>query len=137
MKKTGKFKPYTPKGLCALTFTGIGVYIIYKGATPIYVGFSSYDVKKTMYRHFQKWTDKRHPDNRRGYLYDRVTYSDRTKIYCQVYICSTPKQAAALEQILILKLKPRDNTSKIDLFSQSYKREIIDKVKQAKDVDIF
>jgi len=140
MKKTKYFKPYESENVCSLKKTGSGVYIIRKGINIIYIGFSANDVKKTMYRHFQTWTDKRHPDNKRGFLYDRVTYKDRLNgITCRVIFCTNSKQAAALEQILILKYLPRDNSSKIDLFSQDYKRSVIKSFNEAKEIeeDIF
>lgn len=140
MKFTKYFKPYTKTKKCTLQKTGAGVYIIRLEKKIVYVGFSSYDVKKTMYRHFQKWTDKRHPRNKRGYLYDRVTYKEIiSDVDCKVYFC-TPKQAAILEQQLIIKLYPEDNTFKIDLFSNGEKRAVYDALKKAtqiKDEEIF
>jgi len=130
MKKTGIFKPYTPAGECTLKTTGSGCYFIRKAGKIVYIGFSGTDVKKTMYRHLQKWKDKRHPENRRAFFYDRVTY-DRDAVTLQVVFTKTSKEAAALEQILILKYKPQDNASKLDLFSAGVKRDILNKYESA------
>ena len=78
-----------------------GVYIIYQDGAPIYVGYSSNNVYKTMYRHFQSWRDKRQT---------RVTYLPTdSRITARVIYTRTAKQAAALEYALIVKYQPRDN----------------------------
>ena len=107
MKKTRFFYPYT-NNRCALTKSGIGVYIIKKSGKIVYIGYSSYDVKKTMYRHFQNWNDK---------TQRRVVYKDLKEVTVRVVFCRTEKQAAILEEVLILKHRPKDNEQKINLYS--------------------
>lgn len=107
MKKTKNFPPYTDKK-CTLQKTGAGVYIISKNGKYLYIGYSSADLKKTMYRHFQSWND---PVQR------RVTYSQLKDIVCLVIFCNTAKQASILEEALILKHKPRDNEQKLELYT--------------------
>ena len=114
MKKTKTFKPYEAPSVCTLKTTGPGTYIIYKEGRPVYVGFSASDVKKTMYRHFQSWND---PTQR------RVTYKQLANITCRV-IFTTAQRAAQLEEYLILKLKPRDNEQKLNLYTQSQLNKI-------------
>lgn len=76
-----------------------GVYMIYKDGKLRYVGFSSKDIYKTMYRHFQSWKDSRQI---------RVTYnSDLVKV--RIIYCRTKEQADRLEKALILKYHPIDN----------------------------
>jgi hypothetical protein len=114
MKKTKKFKPYTGDK-CTITKTGAGVYIIYKNNQPAYVGFSASNVKKTMYRHFQSWND---PTQR------RVVYKHLHNIECRV-IFTTSKRAAILEEALILKLLPTDNSQKIEMYSKKDKEGLL------------
>lgn len=84
-----------------------GVYMIYdKNSTLRYVGFSGYDVYKTMYRHFQSWNDPRQI---------RVTYPRFGGYKVRLIYCSTAKQAAKLEKALILKYSPPDNPNKYEL----------------------
>ena len=106
MKKTKKFKPYTGDK-CTLTKTGSGVYIIYKNDKPDYVGFSGSDLKKTMYRHFQKWSDP---------TQERVVYKQLHNIECRV-IFTTAKKAAVLEEAMILKYEPKNNTQKLKMYT--------------------
>lgn len=132
MKKTGIFRPYTPDGNFTLKATGPGVYILRKAGKITYIGFSATDVRKTMYRHFQKWNDKRHPENRRAFLYDRVTYKDeRSQFACQVIFCKTGREASILENAMILKYTPRDNRAKLELFGQGVKRDILTRAANA------
>ena len=119
------FKPYSSK-LQTLQSTGKGVYIIKKGDKFVYVGMSATDVKKTMYRHFQKWTDLRSSYTKKLQAYERVTYHEENKenFTCKVIYTSTDKEAHNLERLLINKLKPKDNTLKLELFS-SYEEMVI------------
>lgn len=77
-----------------------GVYFIKNKNTGkiVYIGFSSSQLYKTIYRHFQKWTDSRH---RR--VYPKSGYMIRV-IFCPA------KRAADLEKYLVNKFKPVDNT---------------------------
>jgi hypothetical protein len=123
--KSKKFKPYSYtkeiKGKkifarATLKATGAGVYVIFEDNKTAYVGYSGSDVKKTLYRHFQKWNDLRHPENKRRSRIERVSYykgfkNDDFKI--QVYFCGM-QEAQRLEIFLIKKLKPRDNNLKIE-----------------------
>jgi hypothetical protein len=114
MKKTKKFKPYTGNK-CTLTKTGAGTYIIYKNNKPAYVGYSASNVKKTMYRHFQEWND---PTQK------RVVYKQLHNIECRV-IFTTAKRASILEEALILKLLPIDNSQKIEMYSSKAKGDML------------
>ena len=103
MKKSNWKDPYKKdKGKISTnfrnTFGKSGVYIIKDKKTNkiLYVGRSSYNIYRTMYRHFQSWTDKQ----------KRATYSKfGTKV--KVILCD-PKKIRSLEVQLTKKLKPRD-----------------------------
>jgi excinuclease UvrABC nuclease subunit len=77
-----------------------GVYVIYKNEKIVYVGYSSYNVYKTLYRHFQSWYDE---------TQKRIVYSKNDpRIKVRVVYCS-PTKAKKLETALIFKHKPKDN----------------------------
>lgn len=80
-----------------------GVYLIYKNDVLRYVGFSRSDVYKSLYRHFQKWNDRKQ---------QRVVYENKTGIKVRVIYCNTGANADRLEKALIIKLKPKDNIDK-------------------------
>jgi hypothetical protein len=108
-----------------LKFSGAGVYLIkHKVAGKwkiIYVGMSASDVKKTLYRHFQKWTDKRSKWNHTRELLDRVTYSDffsNKEYLVKVIATPTSEEAGILEEMLIKKIMPRDNKAKLNIYTQ-------------------
>ena len=118
-KKTPWFDPYDKAGKCNLKDTGTGVYLIQKESKLLYIGFSGKDVKKTMYRHFQSWDDRKQ---------QRFTYP---KTGCRVRIIwvSTEKAAFDLENSLILRLKPKDNLNKLDTYQQrakDFEKEYLD-----------
>jgi len=117
MKATKFFAPYT-NDACNLKATGKGVYVIKKGEKIVYVGLSYSDVKRTLYRHFQKWTDRRTDYTKRNQNYERVTYDgeNRNLFKIKVIFCKTDKEVTLLEYLLIKKLKPRDNTIKKALY---------------------
>lgn len=122
LKATGFFKPYTPTGNYNLRNTGKGVYIIKKNGKTLYVGLSLSDVQTTLYRHFQKWTDNRSEWTKRtGAPYERVTYygEKRDLFTVKVIYCQTDKVCRLVEYLLIKKLKPRDNTLKMELYTDS------------------
>jgi hypothetical protein len=104
MKSTKFFPPYFKKGKlnkCSLktTFQNFaGVYIIKNLKDEVlYVGYSSNNLYRTIYRHYQKWEDEQ----------KRSTYGKySTKIRV---IKTTNLQAPRVERYLIQKLKPRDN----------------------------
>lgn len=84
-----------------------GVYLIKEEGNIVYVGYSSKDLYKTMYRHFQRWD---HPTQ------EVITYAgdlDKLEFTVRVVYC-TPKQAEALEKALIKKHNPRDNAQKYE-----------------------
>lgn len=129
LKKTNLFKPYkaftrsTPRRECTLKATGTGAYIIYSDGTPVYVGKSHGDLKKTIYRHFQEWNDNRAPENKRASYYERVTFhpftpgdNERTRV--QVIFTNTKKSADILEAFYIKKYRPKYNTNKMLLFEE-------------------
>lgn len=66
-----------------------------------YVGHSTNNLKRTLYRHFQQWNDKAQD----RYVYDRNNYLIRV-------ISTTAKRAPELEKYLINKYKPKDNKNK-------------------------
>lgn len=104
MIKTRLYNPYTADG--KTTFPDrqkSGVYLIYKDENLRYVGFSANDLYKTMYRHFQKWTD---------FTQKRVIYTNLKGIKVRVIYCP-PMQAANLERALIIKYSPSDNPQKL------------------------
>jgi len=119
LKATRFFKPYDQDGSYNLKNTGTGVYIIKKNDVILYVGLSLTDVRSTLYRHFQKWIDKRTNWTKKSQMYERVTYygENRNMFLVKVIFTPTKNEAAILENLLILKLKPRDNTLKLELYS--------------------
>ena len=137
MKRTKFFKPYNEKKtVCTLKSSGAGVYIIKQKNALVYIGYRATDEKKTMYLHFQKWTDLRSTYGKQSQPYDRVTYwhgFNNNDFKCKVIFC-TAKQAAILEQALILKLKPRDNSLKLNLISEMQKNKIIETMTEAEEV---
>jgi hypothetical protein len=87
-----------------------------------------------LYRHFQTWTDIRTSEQRYTQGYERVTYQgynlDDFKI--KVIYTPTPREAELLEQVLIQKLKPQDNTQKLMLFSPQEQYQAIEKIEDAR-----
>jgi len=87
-----------------------GVYIIKSKKTnkPVYVGYSANNLKRTLYRHFQKWSSK----------YQPTTTYDPSRYLIRIYRTGT-KTANRYEKFLIDKLKPKDNKLKYpSLFQQ-------------------
>lgn len=82
-----------------------GVYFIKDNATNeiVYIGNSSTNLYKTIYRHFQEWNDRRQFRN----IYNKYGYTIRI-------ILTTPTQAPKLEAYLIQKMQPKDNQIKYD-----------------------
>lgn len=86
-----------------------GVYQIRNATTKeiVYVGSAvSGGLKKTIYRHFQNWTDRQ----RDGRYFDRTVYDKNN--YQVKFITCTPTDAARIEKYLIRKLKPSGNPLK-------------------------
>lgn len=112
MKKT-KFNPVYPKPgktskSVRLSRNRPGVYIIKKAGTrkPLYIGHSTYNVYKTLTRHFQKWN----PQDR-----VRTIYPQKSEYLVRI-VFTTKRQAPELERALILKHKPIDNPDKLDRY---------------------
>lgn len=81
-----------------------GVYMIYVNGVLRYVGYSTYDVYKTMYRHFQSWRDSSQT---------RITYPRSPDVKIRVIYTNTAKQAAVLERALRIKYRPTDNPQQL------------------------
>lgn len=84
-----------------------GVYLIFRGGALVYVGFSSVDVYKAMYRHFQSWND---PSRDRP----RAVYPKGGNSQVRVIYTNGPAQAARLERALIVRYRPADNPDKLE-----------------------
>lgn len=86
----------------------------------LYVGMSSKDVSRTLYRHFQTWTDNRSSYTKKNEAYERVTYKGENLnlFLVKVIYCPTPREANILEQLLLKKFRPRDNEMKTYLFDK-------------------
>lgn len=109
--------PYTKKGNANYKHSKkCGVYLVRsrKSKKILYVGYSGYDLKKTLYRHFQSWNDS---------TQFRAVYKNRNLYQIKVIECSC-SAASKLEKYLIKKYKPRDNHLKYksgSLFAKSVK----------------
>lgn len=121
MKATGFFKPYDKNGSYALKSTGCGVYIIKHKGQVIYVGMSRKDLRNTLYRHFQQWNDKRSTFTKKMQPYERVTYNEKNRedFLIKVIFCKGVIECEIMEQLLIKKLKPKDNSLKLQLYTES------------------
>lgn len=101
------FRPYKKNKLTLPSkyYKRAGVYIIRSKQTkkPVYVGYSSNNLKRTLYRHFQTHTD----DKQERFVYDKHKYE--VKIYR-----TGSKTAERLEKVLIEKLNPKNNKEKYD-----------------------
>lgn len=119
MKATGFFLPYTGDKY-SLKSTGCGIYIIKYLGKIVYVGMARKDVRNTLYRHFQQWTDRRANYNKKMQPYERITYNgkNREDFLIKVIFCKGVIECEIMEQLLIKKLKPRDNSLKLYLYSQ-------------------
>lgn len=115
--------PYKPNGRCSFPETKerTGVYLIKENDKLVYVGYSSTDLYKTMYRHFQEWTDRPYKGGRALPPEIRVTYKARMKRnhYTVRIVFATAAQAARLEKMLIIKYNPRDNHLKYENYNQT------------------
>lgn len=115
--------PYRPNGRCAFpeTKSRSGIYLIKENDKLVYIGFSSADLYKTMYRHFQEWTDRSYKGGRVIPAEIRVTYKARMKRnrYTVRIVFCTAIQAARLEKMLIIKHNPRDNHLKYENYNQT------------------
>lgn len=117
IKKTRWFHPYTTnkQGTRVPTMKGdwkegAGVYFIRNAQSEkiIYIGSSTSQLKATIYRHFQTWTDRQDKNNRQ---FERTTYGKGDQWEIRFITC-TPTQATRAEMYLIRKHQPRDNPIK-------------------------
>lgn len=118
------FSPYkivNNRKSCILDYTGSGVYVIKEKDIVIYVGRSKSNIKRTLYRHFQVWTDKR-VIKTNGIA--RISYwnNDMNDYSIKVIICSSIEDTCALEELLIKRLEPRDNKLKAEKYGFKYKK---------------
>lgn len=103
MLKSALNSPYK-NGKPFYTAKKSGVYLIFRNATLRYVGYSGYNVYKTLYRHFQSWND---PNQIRS-----VYSPNDEQIKVRVIYCNNSK-AKKLESALIIKFQPIDNPDKL------------------------
>lgn len=127
------FNPYTiinDKRICTLNYTGSGIYLIKENDIVVYVGRSKKDLKNTLYRHFQKWTDLR-PEKTNGIA--RITYHamNINNYKVKVVICSNIDDVCALEELLIKALEPRDNKLKAEKYGFRYRKIVKSKFSEA------
>jgi hypothetical protein len=87
-----------------------GVYLIKskRSGKIVYVGYSTSQLYRTLYRHFQQWKDISRTVQTR-FTYSKTGYTVRV-------IFTTPARAASLEKYLIMKLQPRDNSLKYEMY---------------------
>lgn len=126
----------TSKGMRAAAEKA-GVYIITEDGKPVYVGNSRSDLRKTIMRHFQNWKDTGYRTN---YRVDKKRY----RIEITVVRNRNERQIFALEQALIDRLKPRDNTNGVyGPYNNKYrapdndKEACVDCYKEAKESATF
>jgi len=133
MKATGFFKPYEESGAYALKSTGCGVYIIKRKGKVVYVGMARKDVRNTLYRHFQVWTDRRANWTKKNEPYERVTYNglNRDEFLVKVIFCKGPIECEIMEQLLIKRLRPKDNSLKIYLYTENEFKQVESKIDAA------
>ena len=132
LKSTGFFKPFNGDSY-ALKSTGCGVYVIKHNGTVVYVGLSRKDLQNTLYRHFQLWNDRRAGWTKKNEPYERVSYygKSRDNFLIKVIFCKTANEAEILEQLLIKKFKPKDNSLKVYLYSQDEYNKMAVKITEA------
>jgi len=116
--------PYTSSGKTALPISTNrrGVYLIKENGKLVYVGHSvgistSSNLRKTIYRHFQQWSEN--SKTRSGTLY-HTTYKTRMKrnrYTVRVVFTNNKDQTLKLERALIIKYNPRDNKLKYETYT--------------------
>lgn len=107
MRRTKYLPPYTATG--RTTFPARrrpGVYVIRKAGKLRYIGFSSVDVYKALYRHFQQWNDPSRPD-------PRIVYRNLAGVTVRVIYTDSAAQASRLERALIIRFRPPDNPQQL------------------------
>lgn len=133
MKKSRWIEPYTKNKNGKLVATIIdcwtcseaGVYLIRNKRTEeiVYVGSSTTQLKKTIYRHFQQWTDRQ---AKTGKQFERKTYPKQGHYQIRFFKC-TAAQALKLEKAFIHKYQPKDNPLKYEQLMLSMKPATIEK----------
>lgn len=110
MKLSRLIEPYKENGKTNLGFCNgkAGVYLIYRDGKLRYVGYSGYNLYKTLTRHFQEWDSKKNFKTGITYVRDLKWYHFQVR----VCICS-PARAEKLEKALIVKYQPKDNVDKL------------------------
>ena len=130
MKKSKFVPPYHRSGTTFPDRNKSGVYLIKKRSeifSVTYIGMSKTDIYTTMYRHFQRWNDKR---------FDRKVY-EREKYLIRVIYC-TPLQAVKLERALIIRHNPKDNAEKYDNYTlQKSDKDIIPQAKETETDELL
>lgn len=110
------FKPYKAgkSQLSTKYYKSPGVYVIKSKKTGkiVYVGYSSNNLKRTLYRHFQKWRSK----------YQDTTTYDPSNYLVKIYRTGS-KTASRYEKFLIDKLKPKDNKNKYPSLFETGEKE--------------
>lgn len=102
-----------------------GVYIVLEksksGQEICYVGMSTYDLYKTISRHFQTWNDSEQRN--------RISYKQRilngTHEYYISVLETTARTAKLVEKELILTYQPRDNKNKLEYFTTKSDKEVL------------
>ena len=124
-RRTKALPPYKPDGSTMFPTRNVpGVYLIYRVKQFItgdtkelrYVGHSSTDLYKAMYRHFQTWNDRQVDIGQRE---PRTVFKVRGTVRVRVIYCRTARQAQELEKALIIKHRPPDNPDKLELYELS------------------
>ena len=107
MIRTRLVEPYTADGRAVFPARQrAGVYLIFRGGVLRYVGYSGSDLYKALYRHFQTWNDRSRDR-------PRAVYPKGGGSKVRVIYTNGPRQAARLEQALILRFRPPDNPDKL------------------------
>jgi hypothetical protein len=120
------FKPYN-KGKTTLPskyYKAAGAYVIKNKNTGDikYVGHSGYNLKKTLYRHFQQ-----HNDGQLRHIYNPATHK-------VVIFRTRPNESAIAEKRLMIKYKPTDNAK---TYEKDLTKKKLDKIqKYWKTVDV-
>lgn len=78
-----------------------GVYFIKENGRLVYIGHSGYNLYKTITRHFQQWDARQ----------QRATYTPGAAKFEVKAILTSPTEAQILEDQLIKKYNPRDNSN--------------------------
>ena len=105
-KPNGDYKSNLPFLIAGKKQTGVYFIKSDRSNKIVYIGYSESQLYRTIFRHFEKWTDIQKAEKTR-FTYAKTGYKVRV-------IFTSPGRAATLEKYLILKLKPRDNELKYE-----------------------